>query len=171
MSREPSQRRRTVPRWVSWLGWWASLMTMWVVLAGSFDPAELLAGAVAAVLSATAAVAVLFPGVERFDGEARWLLGLWRLPREALLDTGRLFRALWGQLARGKPVRGRFRTVAFRHGGEGADDMARRACTTTAGSFAPNAYVVGIDRADHVVLYHELVHTEDQTACDPLRLG
>jgi hypothetical protein len=156
---------------VSWLGWWVTLMALWIVLVGTFDPAELGAGVVAAALGATLSVAVLFRGADRFDGDARWLLRAWRLPWQSVVDTVKLTAALSRQVARREEVRSAFRVLPFEHGGTGSRDVARRACAKAAGSVAANVYVVGIDEERDVVLYHELVRTEGRTACDPLELG
>jgi len=163
--------RRETPRAVSWLGWWVALEVLWIVLVGTFDTSELVLGAVAAALGATIAVVVLFPGVDRFDGSARWLLPAWRLPWQAVTDTGRLTAALWRRLVLRQTVHGAFRVLPFRYGGGDSRDVARRAAAKAAGSFAPNTYVVGIDERKNAVLYHELVHTSGRTGCDPLELG
>ncbi len=163
--------RRRPRRALAWFGWWVALMAMWLVLVGTLDPVEAIVGAAAAAVAATAAVLVLLPGADRFESELRWLLRLWRLPWQALLDTGVLVAALWRHLVRGRPVRGRFRALPFEHGGQDPESTARRACTKAAGSFAGNAYVVGIDAEEDLILFHELLPTDGRQACDPLSLG
>lgn len=175
MSQEPSpggERPGAKPRRaLAWFGWWVGLQVLWLVLVGTLDASELVLGAAAAALGATAAVVVLLPGVDRFDGSARWLLRAWRLPWQAVTDTGRLTGALWRRLVRREPVHGGFRVLPFAYGGPDSRAVARRAAAKAAGSFAPNTYVVGIDEQRDEVLYHELVRADGRTGCDPLELG
>ena len=154
-----------------WGGWWLALSGLWLLLVGTVDPAEVVAGAAAAAIAATTATWVLAPSQERFRPRARWLARVGRLAWAAARDTGLIFAALWRHVVLRRPVEGRFRAVRFEWDGHGAQAMARRALAKAAGSFAPNTYVVGIDEDDDVILVHQLVARADVARdADPLDL-
>lgn len=155
-------------------------VTSWVLLSGlylllvvdSIDASELVTGAVAAAVGAVAATAVRSQRLVSFRPRMRWALGLWRLPLQAAVDTGILVVMLWRRLVVRQPVGGSFRAVPFRAGGEDPEAAARRAVAKGVGSFAPNTYVLDIDREHELILVHQLVPTPDQPKnIDPLELG
>ena len=107
-----------------------------------------------------------------FRPRLRWALGLWRLPLQATLDTGILVAVLWRRLVLRRPVGGSFRAVPFRATGEDPEAAARRAVAKGVGSFAPNTYVLDIDRDHELILVHQLAPEPDQPrSIDPLELG
>ncbi len=87
---------------------------------------------------------------------ARWLRGLWVLPRQVLTDSWLLAVALWRQLRRPGSVRGLFRVLPFPIEGDDAVAAARGALVTGLVSVAPNTYVVGIERNEGFMLVHQL---------------
>ena len=152
--------------------WWIVLAALWLVLDDNVSLPELITGAVAAMLGATAAELVHSQNLVRVRVRRRWLTHAWRPILRLLPDTARVMGVLLRQLVLRRPARGSFRAVRFRHGYEkGAYDTTRRALAKAAGSFAPNGYVVGVDAERELLLVHQLEPTGGQTGLDPLELG
>jgi hypothetical protein len=165
------KRRRAVQtpaqRIAFWLGWWAITYAAWVLLVFKTEPAEFVAGAVAAAFAATGAELVRSRGYAPFAPELAWSRGLLRLPKEVVVDTWRIARLLVRHFLRGEPVSGRFRIVSFP---SDADDPHAQALRTVAGWFgcvSPNTYVVGIDEHHRVAVVHQLIHDELPPELDP----
>jgi multisubunit Na+/H+ antiporter MnhE subunit len=158
---------------IFWLVSWISLTGLYLLLVvDSIDVSELITGIFAAAVGATAATAVRSQRLVSFRPRLRWALGLWRLPLQAALDTGVLVAILWRRLVMRRSVGGSFRAVPFRAAGEDAEAAARRAIVKGVGSFAPNTYVLDIDREHELILVHQLVPEPEQPrSIDPLELG
>jgi multisubunit Na+/H+ antiporter MnhE subunit len=131
-----------------WMLWWIGLMALWLLLV-SVTAAEVIAGAVAAAIAATAAEVVREQGLVR-------LLRLYKLPRNIVRDSWLLTVALVGHL-RGDHVNSGFRAIPFRSGEDDARASARRALMVPAISVSPNTYVIGIDEAGDLMLVHQLI--------------
>jgi hypothetical protein len=166
------KRRRAVQtpaqRVVFWLSWWAVAYALWVLLVFKTEPAEFVAGAVAAAFAATGAELVRSRGYAPFAPDLAWSRGLLRLPKEVVMDTWRMAVLLVRHFVRGEPVKGCFRTVTFPAGSE--DDPRAQAVRTVAewlGSVSPNTYVVGIDERHRVAVVHQLVRDELPPELDP----
>jgi hypothetical protein len=82
-----------------------------------------------------------------------------------------LAREAFAQLVRPRPVRGRFRVVAFAAGGATSRDAGRRALAEGLGSLAPNTIVLGIDADSDLLLVHQLRPAGDAEQLDVLGLG
>ena len=158
---------------VFWVVSWVLLTGLYLLLVvDSIDMSELVMGAIAAAVGATAATVVRSQRLVSFRPRLRWVLGLWRLPLQAALDAGILVAALWRQLVLRRPVGGTFRAVPFRAGGSDPEAAARRVAAKSVGSFAPNTYVLDVDRERELILVHQLVPKPDQPkSIDPLELG
>lgn len=158
---------------VFWIVSWVILSGLYLLLVvDSIDTAELVTGAVAAAVGATAATVVRSQGLVSFRPQLRWALGLWRPLLQAVLDCGILVAVLWRRLVLRRFVGGSFRAVPFRAAGEDPEAAARRAIAKGIGSFAPNTYVLDVDRERELILVHQLVPTPDQPEnIDPLGLG
>jgi hypothetical protein len=133
-----------------------------LLLTFTLDYEELVAGAGAAALGATASELVRSQGLLRFHPKLEWFPRALRLPLLLIKDTVTVFGALYRKVARGEPVAGVWRTLEFERGEE--EDpraAARRALVTTAVTFTPNAYVVGIERGEDLMLIHQLVASPD----------
>ncbi len=158
---------------IFWAVTWVILTGLYLLLVvDSIDMSELITGIVAAAVGATAATAVRSQRLVVFRPRLRWALGLWRLPLQATLDTGILVAVLWRRLVLRRPVGGSFRAVPFRATGEDPEAAARRAVAKGVGSFAPNTYVLDIDRDHELILVHQLVPEPNQPrSIDPLELG
>jgi multisubunit Na+/H+ antiporter MnhE subunit len=150
---------------LAWAGWWGLSAALWLVLVDNTRSQELLAGAVVACLGATAAVRVRAQRRLVTRPRARWLLSLWKPVVLYLRDLVLVTLAL----ARRKP--GRFLAIAFDARDEDPREAARRVLMKSAGSFAPNTYVVGADQDHRLLLVHQLSRRDDPVAdADPLGL-
>ena len=166
------KRRRAVQtpaqRIAFWLGWWAVSFALWVLLVFKTEPAEFVAGALAAAFAATGAELVRSRGYAPFAPELAWSRGLLRLPREVVMDTWRLAVLLVRHFVRGDPIKGCFRVVHFPAGSR--DDPRAQALRTVAewlGCVSPNTYVIGIDEHHRVAIVHQLIRAELPPELDP----
>ena len=138
-------------RVVAWLSWFAVLLILWLVLVGTVQDVEIIAGLFAAAIGASAAEVVRSLGLLNFRVEWRWLRQLWK----PLLRVVPEFLLLMFVLAR--PQRGELRTLDFPVGGERGVDAGRRAFAVLATSLAPNRLVVDVDPESGGALVHDLV--------------
>jgi multisubunit Na+/H+ antiporter MnhE subunit len=140
-----------------WLAWWGSLFVGWLLLVDTFDPQELVVGAMAAALAASVAIVVHRQGYIRFWPRAAWLAHLPYLARMVIVDSGVLAVALWRRLVLRQPVSGSTIRVPFHHGGDNGRDGARRALVNISVSLTPNSFVLDLDPEGDSVLVHQLV--------------
>jgi hypothetical protein len=137
-------------RLAAWLAWFGGLLVLWLVLVGTVQDVERIAGLAAAAIGATAAEVVRSQGLLRYRVEARWVRrGLLRVPR-VVPDFFRVVAALRS------PSHGVFRTIPFPAGGHRDVDRGRRAWVTLAASLAPNRLVVDLDPDTGEALVHDL---------------
>lgn len=154
------------------VAWWVALAALWLILDDNVAFPELMTGAAAALIGAVAAEVVHSQNLVRIRVEPRWLRYLWRPLLRLLPDTVRVLGVLLGQLLLHRPARGRFRAIRFRAGRPaGAADTTRRALAKAGSSFAPNAYVIGVDAEQDLMLVHQLDPTGGVNELDPLELG
>jgi hypothetical protein len=138
-------------RVAAWLAWFAGLLVLWLVLVGTVQDVERIAGLVAAAIGATAAEVVRSQGLLRYRVEARWIVrGALQLLR-VVPDFVRVLLAL------PRRPEGAFRTVPFPSGGQRDVDRGRRAWATLTASFAPNRLVVDVDPDSGEALVHDLL--------------
>jgi multisubunit Na+/H+ antiporter MnhE subunit len=152
--------------------WWIALAALWLALDDNVALPELLTGAVAALLGAIAAEVVHSQKIVRVRLRPGWLRHAWRPLVRLLPDTARVLGVLLRQLLLRRPPRGKFRAVDFRAGHpDGAHDTTRRALAKVGSSFTPNAYVIGVDVDEDLMLVHQLDPKGGATELDPLELG
>ena len=147
------------------LAWWVLSAALWLALVDNTHFQELAAGAVVAFVGAAAAVIVR--AQRRFVTRLRpsWLVRLWRPAAYYLRDLVPVALAL------ARRARGRFVAVPFDAREEDPREAARRVLMKSAGSFAPNTYVVGADEERGILLVHQLATRDDIAAdVDPLGL-
>jgi hypothetical protein len=150
---------------------WLVAAAFYLLLIDTTDLPELLVGAGAAVIAATAFVL----GREQYliaeTIRLGWLRRLGRpvlkVPGDSLAVCAMALR----QLARPRAVRGQFRTTRFRCGEEEPREVGRRALAESAGSFAPNTIIIGIDQERELILAHQLRATGGREDIDMLELG
>jgi multisubunit Na+/H+ antiporter MnhE subunit len=150
-------RRRRPPWIVRWLAAWILLLVLWMLMASTLDPMELLAGALGAAIAATAVEVVRRQRIAPLRPRPSWLLRGWSLPIRVFAEFGVVLAALWRKVVLRRPVHGVFRAVPFEVGGRDSRSIARRAAVTMAASLAPNRYIIDFDSREGRVLVHELV--------------
>jgi multisubunit Na+/H+ antiporter MnhE subunit len=144
-------------------------MALWLLLTGTFDPQETLAGIASAALAATAAVIVEAQDVIHLRPRAAWLLGATRrLPRRVVVDNWTVLTLLVRCIVTRQEFEGAFRAVPFDPGGDDDRSATRRALITLAITVSPNTYVVGIDRDAKLILCHQLIPSDPESAYDDI---
>ncbi len=138
-------------RIAAWLSWFAVLYVLWLLLVGTVQDVESIAGLCAAAIGATAAEVVRSQGLLRFRIEWRWLRLLWKPLWRVVPD---FFVVL---LALARPPNSRFLRLEFAAGGERAVDAGRRVFAVLAPSLAPNRLVIDVDAERGEALVHDLV--------------
>ena len=147
------------------LAWAAGSMLLWVLLTSTFRGAELVTGAVAALLSAAAVEAVRERERFVFRPRLRWIRRAVAVPLRVVVETWEVTLVLVRHATGRRRVGGGLVAVPFPHGPEDDPEAAARRALVTAGlSVAPNTVVVGIDAATDELLAHQLVP-------DPARLA
>lgn len=161
---------------LAWAAVAAALFGLWMLLADSREAPQLVAGLAVAAVAATGSELVRRQRLARVRLRGNWLLRAWRPPASVPRDLWRLAAAVFGTAWPGAATRtatGRFRALPFR-AGDGPEGRGREALAELAGSFSPNTYVVGLDRARGVLLVHQLVPEKDEDraadSIDPLGL-
>ena len=150
---------------VAWVAWWVLSAGLWLALVDNTHFQELAVGAAVACAGASAAVLVRAQRRLVIRPQLRWLARLWRpivlYPRDLVLVA----------LALARRTPGHFVAVPFDARDEDPREAARRVLMKSAGSFAPNTYVVGADDDRGVLLVHQLAPRDDPSAdADPLGL-
>ncbi|MGH2873682.1 MAG: hypothetical protein ACRDL5_14620 [Solirubrobacteraceae bacterium] len=152
---------------IAWLGWWAVSAAIYLVLVDTVVSPELVTGAVIATIAATGATLLRAQRRAVMRPDPAWLLGLWRPLASWPSDLIKLSRALIS----GPASTGRLYAIAAEPAPDTGRGAARRVLGPTAGSFAPNTFVVGFDDERELLLIHQLVPSEDPVAdADPLGL-
>lgn len=150
---------------LAWASWWSVSAAIYLVLVDTVVLPELVTGAVIATIAASLATLVRAQRRVVIRPRVGWLVGLWRPLARYPRDMWTLTRAL----ARRHPVEGKLYALPFRPGSDDAHSAARRVLGPSAGSFAPNTFVVGLDPESGVLLVHQLVPSDDPAAdADPL---
>jgi multisubunit Na+/H+ antiporter MnhE subunit len=148
----------------AWLIWWVLLAALWLALVDTVVVPELVTGAVAAAIAATAAVLVRGQRRLLLRPRAAWLRGAWRALRGTVTDLSPLLRALWSRGIRRRDERGEMVELPYSAVGEDPEQGAHRVLTATLGSLAPNTIVVAIDEERRTMLVHQLVPAGDPAA-------
>lgn len=156
---------------LNWLVWWLACAGLWMVLDDTTLLPELVDGAVAAAIGASAATITLARSPVRFAPRAGWLRRWWRPLVRFAADLPLLARLLADALRGGTRDPGRMREIPFRVESEHPRRAAQVALASVAGSFAPGAIVVAIDEEAGSLLVHELQAQDGRSGADPLELG
>ncbi|MGZ6641291.1 MAG: Na+/H+ antiporter subunit E [Solirubrobacteraceae bacterium] len=143
-------RRRAV---LAWLGWYATLLALYLALADSRRPEELVAGAAVAAFGTAVAMLVrrerevLLAPTPAMAFELVRAVG--RVPGDLVL--------LAHVLVRRSAPRARTVKVPFEAVGRDPHDGAARAIGVIAGSLSPNSVVIKVDEEARALLVHRLV--------------
>jgi multisubunit Na+/H+ antiporter MnhE subunit len=153
-----------------WLLAWLASVALWMLLADSVRPEEVVVGAAVAALAAAAFEIVRRQRVVAQAFRPNLWLRVWRVLVRAVPDIGRLTRAAFAQLFRPQRVRGRVLAMPFGHTEDDPDARALRAVAIGLGSIAPNTVVIGVDPDSGLLLVHQLDPTRRPSDLDPLQL-
>jgi hypothetical protein len=132
---------------------------------------ELYAAIAAVLLGGVATGAARHQGVAEAQFSGRWMA---RTPRVLASVPRQIAWVSWEaivQLVHPRARRGSFRAVPFRAGGEGSEDVGRRAMAEAFGSVAPNTIIIGIDPESDLLLVHQLRRSGGRDQLDVLELG
>jgi multisubunit Na+/H+ antiporter MnhE subunit len=146
----------------AWVGWWIVCAALWLALVDRVPSAELVLGAVAATIGATAAVLVRGERETVLRPRLRWLTGVPRPALALLADLWPLAVTLVGRgvLRRADPP-GRLVEIRFDARGADPEQAAFRVLTAIAGSVGPNTIVAEVDGDAGVLRAHQLRPTDD----------
>jgi len=139
---------------LAWLGWWVALLVLYLALADSRRPEELVAGVVVAALGATAQALVRRGREVALALTPRMLLGLVRPLRDVPRDLVVLARVL----GRRRAPDARTVRVPFAATGRDPHDAAQRAVAVIGGSISPNSIVIEVDEERGELLVHRLAN-------------
>lgn len=132
-----------------------ALMLFWVACVGSFQTHELLLGVPSALLSTAFSFYAIRRMPIRFRPTLANLLEGWRLPgyiaKDLIVVLGVLARDFAGWRAPSL-----CRSAPWRANSKSPDDLARRALAVAYATVSPNCVVVGIDREQGRILFHQL---------------
>lgn len=140
-----------------WLLAFALSFLLWLVLTTTLVGDEVVVGAAASAVTASAFLLVLSKVDLAFAPRLRWLRHLWRVPYHVVGDTLVVFRALIRHLARRERLRGAFLEARLAHERDFGRNAARHLLATMAIAATPNTYVVGFDEERQTVVLHQLV--------------
>ncbi len=141
---------------LGWGGWLVPLYAVWLMYVGVDAWLELVAGACAVAVAATAQQAVRRTGFRGERVDLRTLALALRLPYRVGEEFAILMWALVSAAVRRERPHGGFRRLKAGAAGEGAEAVGRRAAITILGGVAPNTYVVDIDPETDAMLVHDL---------------
>lgn len=142
---------------IAWFTWWLALAGFYLLLASKVAWPELVVGAAAASLAATAALAMRTAGKLRYQFRVRWLAKLASVGRQAFSDSVTVAAAIGWRLTGRSRGQGRFRTVVIEAGDDDPSAALRRALLIAGISVTPNSFLIAIDAATNRALVHQLV--------------
>ena len=146
-------------------------MGLWMVLDDTTLVPELVDGAVAAAIGATAATLTAARSPVRFAYRGGWWRWWWRPPAQFLGGLPTLIALLLDAVRTGDRDPGGLRAIPFGVDPDPAARSTQVALASVAGSFAPNTVVVAVDESAEVMIVHELRPQSTRTGADPLELG
>jgi hypothetical protein len=140
----------------TWLLWFGALNLLWLIFISAWVLEEEVLGLLASGVAATAAAAVARQRLLEFRPRATWLLAARRLPARSVRESLAVLGALAGQVRHPGRTRGQFRVIRVTLPRGAGAEATKRALLVAGESFAPDSYVVEIDRQRHLMLVHEL---------------
>src|SRR5947199_7667736 len=129
----------------AWLAVWGACFALWLLLTSTVDHTELLTGAGAAAIAATAFEVIREHGAPRARPRWWWLKPAPIIPLLVARDTVVVFAELARQLRGGRPRQARLHAVPIPDAGDRAERNARHLFVTIGVSLSPNTYVIGFE--------------------------
>jgi hypothetical protein len=133
--------------------WTCALEVLWLVLVGTTQSTELIAGGIASVLTALFVEVLRRHGLLAFRVSLRMVARAWSVPHHVVFDFGLLGWVLVRSLARRRRVRGEFVKIDYPLG-SGPKGRFERALVATLENESANGIVVDLD--DGTALLHSL---------------
>jgi hypothetical protein len=133
--------------------WTCALELLWMVLVGTTQSTELIAGAIASAIAAAFVEALRAAGLLGFRPSLRVVASAWSIPGQVVFDFVLVFWILLRDLAHGRRVRGEWVTIDYPTE-PGARGRFRRALAATLENETANGIVVDLD--DDRALLHSL---------------
>jgi hypothetical protein len=119
---------------------------------------ELIASALAGMLSAASAIIFAHAGKVKFSFRIRDVLQAWRIPQNVVSGTIEVLRALATQLFTARGADSAVRAVRFDMGDkDDPRDAGRRAMAITYTTATPNFIIMGMVDQQQLMLYHQIV--------------
>jgi hypothetical protein len=156
---------------VAWSLGWLFSAALYLLLIDITDEPELLVGAGAAILAATALELVREQGVVGEGLRIRWLARSYRPLLRIPVDIALVSFAAIRQLGRRESARGVFRVTPFRSAESEPLKLGQHGLALGFGSLAPNTIVIGVDEQRELILVHQLIERGGRAAIDVLELG
>lgn len=141
----------------TWAVWWSVLLALWIVIDGTFNVAEFLAGCIAASLGTLLTGIVLRLAGSRVRVRLSWAAQGLRFPARIPKETMTVFGALWRRMLTGEEPIGGFSEIPTQYGADDASGATRRALLVAGESMAPNTCVLGIDPGRNIMVVHKLI--------------
>jgi hypothetical protein len=136
---------------------WVILTGIWLLFVSKYDPTELVIGMAASAIALFAVVVVQREPIVYFKPYMKWVIQLWRLPKYMVTGTWELMLALYRQVFTREGAESVLRATDFDPGGETGGSQARRALAVTYTSITPNFVVLGIDKKNSLLIYHQVL--------------
>jgi multisubunit Na+/H+ antiporter MnhE subunit len=141
----------------AWLAVWLVCFGLWLLLTSTVDHTELIVGAGAAAVAATAFEVIREHGAPRARPRWPWLKPLPVIPLLVARDTVVVFAELVRQLRGGRRRPRRLHAIALPDVGDEAERTARHLFITVGVALSPNTYVIGFEPDRGEMLVHQLV--------------
>jgi multisubunit Na+/H+ antiporter MnhE subunit len=171
MASRPRFRTLVARRALGWSVGWALSAALYLLLIDSTDTVELIVGAIAAALAATAFELAREQGIG--PGRGVGLHALRRLHRPLVrvpVDVAVVSATALRALVRRPRAHGVFRAVPF-ESSSASQPSVREALAEALGSLAPNTIIVGVDRERDLILAHQLHPSGGRDHIDVLEFG
>jgi len=134
------------------VGWTLFLGVIYLLLAGHVEVWEIIAGLASGAIALVGVAAVMSTSRPSFESGARWLSQFRGVPAQIVHDCVIVLGALFVRI-----IHPRKRGVFYAKRFDTHSTVVKRAIIITSASLAPNTFVVGIDDANKVILFHQLV--------------
>jgi multisubunit Na+/H+ antiporter MnhE subunit len=133
----------------------------WLLLVEKFEPAELIFGAVCALIAAAASELAWGTHLNCFTGNVRALVQLYHMPVIVITGTWEIFKVLFRHLLTKHKAESLMLAVDFDAGdADDPNDAMRRALAIGYTTMTPNFVVIGIDQKKGRMLYHQIARSD-----------
>ena len=133
----------------------------WLLLVEKFEPAELVAGAICALIAAVASELAYGTHLNKFTGNLPALVQAHHLPWLMMTGTVEIFAVLFRHLFTRRKAQSLMLACDFDAGAtDDPNDAMRRALAIGYTTMTPNFIVIGIDQKKGRMLYHQIARSD-----------